>query len=350
MRRALVFLAMAGLVALSGCGGAMGPSGTEFIDAADIVPVTLAPAFDQQNPRWLDVANTPYSASFVSTYSYSQAVVTATLVTSADGLVITLDGTGLKPNFAYQVKLEGQPSVDLTANAILGGLGRWWEGTGYLIAGYFVTDAAGTITSAASSEVWPDAAIRVDSSYHVLWTTDQRRPTRSDGPIIGHKVIQTLYGYDVSQNGDMVKVYGEWQSGRPKPGNVVLPDGDYTCLLRLTEEGFHLSGDLWKTVLEAQVSFTIGGSEPPPPPSSAGSIAGTVTYAGGAAAKRVEVGLLDGATRVASTSTRGNGAYSFADVPAGITYTVTASDGSLSASTPAEVLAGQTTIADLVLE
>jgi len=339
----------------------MAPPGIEGL-ARTVAPLPIALTVvpdDGMVPRWLDVANTPYTTQFVDSYDYADASVTAALTSSADGLVITLSGTGLKPNFAYQIKLEGLPSVDPVANQTLGDLGRWWNGTGYLIAGYFVTDSSGSITSTASSQVWPAAAMQVDSSYHVLWTTAQRRPKRSDGPPISHTVVQTLWAYPVEKIGSAVSVYGGWEPQRPKPGTLVLPAGDYQCLLRLTEEGFHMtdaSGAIiygWKTVLDAPIAFTIDSVTPEPPPASTGSIAGTVTYEGGAAAKRVSVTLIDEAALqpIASARTVGNGAYSFGAVPTDATYTVSASDGSLSASESGlTVSADQTTTVNLTLQ
>lgn len=367
VRDLLLLLALAGVAVLAGCGGANGPDDPATLNTtfdSSTVALHVPSADDGLLPRWMDVADTAYTtdeagALFETVFDYQNANVTVTIESPASQLVITLSGTGLKPNFAYQIKLEGLPSVDPAANQILGELGRWWNDVGYLISGYFVTDSAGSILYTASSEVWPDTATPIDCSYHVLWKTTQRRPLRSDGPVIHHKVIETPWGYDGSTSGDNVGVYAEWESGRPKPGELILPQGDYQCLLRLTEEAFHMrdaDGDMiygWKTILDAPIEFTIGGgSEPPPEPSPTGAIAGKVTYQSGSAAKRVPVALTDETTWavVASATTAGNGSYSFSEVPTDTTYVVAATDGSLEDSASGvSVAAGETTIVNLTL-
>ena len=149
-------------------------------------------------------------------------------------------------------------------------------------------------------------------------------------------------------------MYAELEPGRPRPGKLVLPERSYTCLLRLTEEAFHMkdaSGALiygWKSVLDTPIQFTIGAAPPPPPPSATGAIAGTVKYASGAAAKRVEVTLTDEATGaiVKRATTSGNGSYSLTDVPTDSTYTVRALTASQSG---VRVYAGQTTTVNLIV-
>lgn len=361
-RLALLIVGTACLI-VAGCGGAGLPSDPGFADTAvrltpsSAVSLTPPAVDDGLIPRWLDVADTAYTPAFQSSFDYADAQVSASWVTPAPQLVITLNGTGLKPNFAYQIKLEGLPALDPQGNQILASVGRSWEGLGYLIAGYFVTDAAGAITRTASSKWWPNTATPIDSSYHVLWKTSQRNPGPSDGPIITHQVLQTPGAYAVAEPtpGDTVEVYAEWEPDRPLPGELVLADRKYTCLLRLTEEAFHMTGSTgsliygWKTVLDAQMQFTIGpAAPPPPPPSGTGTIAGTVKYVSGAAARRVEVTLTDEATGaiVKRATTSGNGSYSLTDVPTDSTYTVRALTASQSG---VRVYAGQTTTVNLIV-
>ncbi|MGD9496221.1 MAG: carboxypeptidase-like regulatory domain-containing protein [Armatimonadota bacterium] len=359
----LALLVGIGAVALTGCGGGTGPI---FNAPGDVAPLASDPAGTLLTPptvddgliaRWLDVEDTAYTTGrdgvtpFTASFDYADASVMATWTTPAEQLVVTLTGTGLKPNFAYQIKLEGLPAVDPEGNQILADLGRSWEGRGYLIAGYFVTDESGTIARTASSQWWPSTATPIDSSYHVLWKTSQRTPLRFDGPVITHTVQQTSWGYDGNAAGGTVGVYGEWEAKRPKPGKLILPDHAYTCLLRLSEEAFHMrdsSGNLiygWKSVLDAPVQFTIGASAGP---SATGSIAGTVRYSSGTPARRVEVKLTDETTGsiIKRTKTGGNGSYSFGDVPADSTYTVSALSASVSGVV---VVANQTTTVDLVV-
>jgi len=214
------------------------------------VVVNLSPTFEP-NERWMDIADNVYSGEFRSTYQYANAQVTASYEVPVNQIKFEIQATGLKPNFAYQVKLEGLPSEDPWANQILGNLGRWWNDVGYLIFSYVVADDYGRVNFTAN----------VDSSYHVLWKTDQRRRTRNDGPIIKHYVAgHTDYGYDIAVDGPRVDVYGEWETGRPKPGTLVLPSGNYHILLRISEESFHSQdalGGNWASVLDAPVDFTV---------------------------------------------------------------------------------------------
>lgn len=223
----------------------------------------------------------------------------------------------LKPNFAYQVKLEGISGT--TDNECIGLSGRWWEeewngsawingrnlndkgdGTapnpndevyfsrlddlwsedppvlgykysGYLVFAYFVTDENGDAT----------AALMADSSYHVLWKVVQRPHSASDGPL-----ITTTFDADASDayedtGGDdfpeqTTQIFGEWE--RIPVGGVMLRNGSYTASLFLTEESFHGSGGSyaggWAAAMHAPMSFDIDGDAVAPEPLSA-SIAGT---------------------------------------------------------------------------
>jgi hypothetical protein len=280
----------AAIIALAGCGGTSSITGgvrpgpvTTWGTETVVLGEPLVD--DGLRYRWRDVDSTLYTTDcgepdaeppippqdFQTAYSYADASVSASFATPAEQLVVTLTGTGLKPNFAYQLKLEGLPQEDPTANGILRNLGRRWRNLGYLIFGYFVTDKEGKIVTCASSTWNPDTSIPVDSSYHVLWRLS-RTPGDNDGPVITHNIIQTCFGYDGNGTGDTVGVYGEWEPGRPTPGTLVLPEGSYTCLLRLTEETFHEQEadwdsmwDGWKSVLDAQISFTIGSGGGPGP-------------------------------------------------------------------------------------
>jgi uncharacterized repeat protein (TIGR01451 family) len=274
MRQAIAALGATVALTLAGCGGSgivsRGPTNMVWLQSS--IALTPPDKDDGLYERWRDVASFPYSTSFPTEFSYDVTpAVTAAFESPAPRLIITLQGTSLKPNFAYQLKLEGLPKVDGTANQILGSLGRRYRNLGYLILGYFVTDRSGNITKCVTSQQWEDdpdrpgpTAMLVDSSYHVLWRPDDRPPEPEDGPVINHTVIRTSYGYDTAETGPTVGVYGEWEPTRDLPGDLVLPDGDYTCLLRLSEETFHelepgwsSMWDGWKSVLDAQISFTI---------------------------------------------------------------------------------------------
>ncbi|MGQ9730522.1 MAG: hypothetical protein ACUVX8_04540 [Candidatus Zipacnadales bacterium] len=208
----------------------------------------------------MNVLDIVYSPEFIQSFDYVNSDVSASFLDSTDKITFTLGGLGLKPDFAYQVKLEGLPTIDPVGNQNLMTLGRRWGDIGYLIFGYLVTDKTGTIVpgECAAGTLLTDTTIPVDSSYHVLWKVSQRARTRSDGPIITH----TIEGVGVDG------IYGEWETGKPKPGKLALPAHTYTCLLRLTEESFHstdLLGGNWESVLDATVTFTITARSGKPP-------------------------------------------------------------------------------------
>src|SRR5689334_22906525 len=70
------------------------------------------------NFRFKDIGGQTFGNNFISTYSYASANVTISFdVNSNDYLSGTLTATGLKPNFAYQIKLAGNPSTEATTDA-----------------------------------------------------------------------------------------------------------------------------------------------------------------------------------------------------------------------------------------
>jgi hypothetical protein len=75
----------------------------------------------------LDVANQPYGSNFIDTYDYTQADVTVSCEVVAGILQGTLMAFNLKPNFAYQLKLAGNPDLDTDSNERIGLAGRWWQ-------------------------------------------------------------------------------------------------------------------------------------------------------------------------------------------------------------------------------
>ena len=251
-------------------------------------------------------------------------------------LRIDLTARNLKPSFAYQTKFEGRPANPYpgysdnrydASNEALGRAGRWWctgpdhdpmnitdrdlrfhtgHGVlGYLLFDFFLTDADGKA----------DATCSVDSSYHVLWRTDQRSPTRNDGPT---KAVDIAYDDDVYRDvpdflDAPAEVYAEWEKGRARPGTLELPPGVYYCCLMLTEETFHnlwygdtndLDGGLWAHAMSDELfQFTIGGSDPG---SGTGTIAGKVTVGGKKAVYAAQVSVsVDGTLHEAVTNRQG---------------------------------------------
>ena len=77
------------------------------------------------NYRWLDVADQLYSASYRTDYNYTQATVSVTYDYAGSTFQGRLNATNLKPNFAYQLKLVGDPGTP--ANERIGLAGRWWQ-------------------------------------------------------------------------------------------------------------------------------------------------------------------------------------------------------------------------------
>ena len=107
-------------------------AGSGFATEAQLVPI------DGVNPsdiRWWDVDSNVYDTAYSSTYTYGDATVTLTYGTGGDPATFAghLSAVNLKPNFAYQMKLEGKPSGmwaedgDDAGNESIGFLGRWWR-------------------------------------------------------------------------------------------------------------------------------------------------------------------------------------------------------------------------------
>ena len=213
--------------------------------------------------RWLDVANQAYSVTYQTNYNYTQATVQVQYDIVSQGLAGTLLADNLKPNFAYQVKLTGFSGTP--TNEAIGLAGRWWREewngtewingqnsndsdyllhkddplykyTGYLLFDYFITDANGDAT----------LDFVTDSSYHVLWKTDQRVSTANDGPVKpttfdadDSTAYEDTGGNDFAEQA--VSIYGEVE--RPPVGGVYPDlDSDLLAQLILTEESFHGSG------------------------------------------------------------------------------------------------------------
>jgi hypothetical protein len=282
------------------------PALTAFLLAVQAVPAlaasiplsNLGTAAAQQ--RWLDVADYPYGTSYRAGYDYDQGVVHV-VFTPADSLFRgTLVASNLKPNFTYQLKVQGIPGTD--ANERIGLSGRWWQEewngaswssgqnlnnkgdgsspnpndlvyfqrrdipdpfgtspsglryryTGYRVFEYFTTDSVGNAF----------LGFTMTSSYHVLWKTTQRAPTGEDGPPKPHPfapdpALQPAYESAFPET--TVTVFGEWE--RLTAGGITLLPGSYTCELVLTEESFHGSGGpdagSWASAMGAQVEFLI---------------------------------------------------------------------------------------------
>lgn len=249
--------------------------------------------------RWLDVANQPYSATYRESYDYTQATVSITYTTEGTTLFGTLQAENLKPNFAYQLKLVGEPGT--LSNEQIGLAGRWWQEewdgtswtngqnlnnkgggsspnpndlvyferrditdptsptglhykfTGYLLFDYFITDEQGNA----------EILFETGSCYHVLWKTTQQSHTTEDGPIQTTTFTATTSSpaYDTTYPEQTIEIFGEWE--RLPIDGVPLTAGDYSAQLILTEESFHGDGGQyagnWAAAMGASIQFTIDG-------------------------------------------------------------------------------------------
>ncbi|KPJ53087.1 MAG: hypothetical protein AMS16_05625, partial [Planctomycetes bacterium DG_58] len=265
---------------------ALGATGTfgASITLTDIDSGLTSPAGDY---RWLNVADQVYGTTYRTNYDYTTV------------LRGTLTADGLKPNFAYQLKLTGTPGIG--DNEPIGLAGRWWKETwndaasswdnggnlndkdtgyppnpndlnyydwrdipdassptgkryrftAYLVLDYFITDDNGDASF----------GFETGSSYHVLWKTTQRSRETDDGPLKSATFDPdpSHPAYDDNHPEATVTMYGEWE--RLPMGNVHLAAGQYACQMMLTEESFHGSGGTyaggWAAAMGAPIEFTI---------------------------------------------------------------------------------------------
>ena len=260
----------------------------------DDIPTTPTGSY-----RWLDVANQAYSKNYRSDYDYTEdsvEVASVEVVYDAIGNTLhgTLTATNLKPNFAYQLKLAGNPDIDAGANERIGLAGRWWQEewngtewtngqnsndstyferrddpdyhfTGYLVFDYFITDEDGNAT----------LSFEANSSYHVLWATNDsdgndgkghRDRSSNDGPLKSSTFdVDPLLSaaYDIDYGEATVSIFGEWE--RLPVGGIFLQPGDYEAEIFLTEESFHGSGGSlagnWAAAMGASIDFSIVASD-----------------------------------------------------------------------------------------
>lgn len=232
--------------------------------------------------RWLDIADRSYSAAFERDFRYEKSQVALFYPSHLDTpyFVGRIRARGLKPNFAYQLKLAGKPQQgprgwgiggDDRSNQALGRASRWWNDSsqtnvgdydwdrnletapalrdsiyGYHFLGEFVTDANGDA----------DLSFRGAHAYHIAW---QDKQSGSKDTLFGNFEVGNMrapfYGYDRQTPFKTVRLWYEWESGRDR--EVRLPSGTYNCRFLLTEETFHApdtldGGGLWPTVLASE--------------------------------------------------------------------------------------------------
>ena len=241
--------------------------------------------YPMAQPRFWDIADRPYSAAFRRSFSYARANV----VLRYEPMMTTkyfrgyLSARGLKPNFAYQMKLCGKPRdgvrgwkkwSDDISNERIGRAARWWDDTagrnatdwdfddnqntsagarhtiyGYHFLGDFITDERG------------EAEVEIEGrhSYHITWQDHQYGA--KDVVAGTYSVGSTLaphYAYGQRVEPTLMKLWYEWEVGRSQ--QVELPRGTYNCRVLITEETFHNrqggtnddGGGYWTTVLASE--------------------------------------------------------------------------------------------------
>ncbi len=249
LRRGLIVLLTAAAVAV----------GAETVPLEPTEGVTTWPGASY---RYRDIAENAFAPSYQDAYHYAQATVNLQYETGGvSGFQGHLSAAGLKPNFAYQMKLVGKPSGiwgaegDDAANEALGFAGRWWrvqpnpgnaddadylahhDDPAYIYEGYLLFDFF-------LSDRWGGAEVdfALDSSFHVLWWEQQRTPQACDSPVKYRSVTgaatDAAYNFDLTPTD--VGVYAEIE--RLCYGETVLPEMNYRCRFILTEESFHQSG------------------------------------------------------------------------------------------------------------
>lgn len=262
---------------------AVGLMGISLATPCDSATIELSPSA-AYNYRWRDIATNLYSASYQASYLYDSAAVTVEFDSCLDSVFAGhLAAAGLKPNFAYQIKLVGKPegvwgaAGDDVTNENIGYAGRWWRVApdpgnsndedyeahrddpeyiyeGYLVFDFFTTDRFGAAELDFAST----------SSYHVLWWEHQRAGGSCDSPVTWSTVrgYASDPAYDEDVGPTEIGVYAEIE--RFCYGETTLPAGQYNCRFALTEESFHQSGTGeggWATVLVCDtLSFGIDGA------------------------------------------------------------------------------------------
>lgn len=257
--------------------------------------VHLAPYRDpwtMARPRWWDIAGRTFNDFIQHGFSYGRSQVELTYDADPANGQFTghLVAAGLKPNFAYQLKLIGKPDGgrrgwgkwgDELGNVRLGSVARWWCDTclknvtdshykyygphgwshqrhsiyGYAFLGTFVTSPLG------AADVW----FRGDRALHITWRSDQKGYKHV---LLGDFTLQSdprsNYGYGQPVPSRKVRLYYEWQEGRSHV--LRFKPGAYNLRFVITEESFHnlfgtstnSRGGYWMTVL-ANEDFDANG-------------------------------------------------------------------------------------------
>jgi hypothetical protein len=237
--------------------------------------VKLAGMNDFKNERWCDIAGNNYSGKFISKFRYDGTNTTVNIYVQekSDTLRGRLEAKGLKPNFAYQIKLRGNYK-NFKCFEKIGYAGRWrFPGKGtnytdveyrkrkdksdvesYLFFDFFVTDKNGN-------------AVRnfaLDSSLHVLWNATRQHSISNENDIFPVTVdASDPETYSRPKNNRNIElIWAEREKRRyssPEQKRFLSP-GKYAVELVLTEESFHSmenDGGYWATVFKGKINFEV---------------------------------------------------------------------------------------------
>lgn len=219
--------------------------------------------------RWKDIAGNTYAGTWDDT-AYDKAIVTVNYGVVGQQLTGSVNATGLKPNFAYQLKLEGLGSgwTDTT----LGLIGRDdGKGPGYLPFGFLVTDGNGNVTMNFATDSSFHVLMRTKDSTGTIGTYGFGTPGVNDGDPAYYKfdpdTSSSWYDEDVDYEEAKVGIYGQYEPGKALPGDLLLPFGDYSCKFVLTEESFHegvpgnvwggAPGGSWASPFKGEIAFSV---------------------------------------------------------------------------------------------
>ncbi len=310
---------------LNGCGGSgsgypsaqrpsnNGSQSTLSVALTAPAQVAFVPYNDpwpSSKPRMWDISNNPYKDWITDgkpngKFAYNSQQVTLTYDKTPTTRYFSghIAARGLKPNFAYQLKLIGKPvygsrgtgtstsyierdgrlrkvgdtpvNGDDWANEKVGYSARWWCDTdqinaddahyrthyvnapvkrrhtiyAYHFIGDFITDTLGNY----------DGNFAGQRSYHVTWSSWNTNPIKDVqffGPATPSSESDYGYGANAQLNPTPTTLFYEMERGRADP--VSLPVGTYHCRFMITEESFHNNynggtndplGGFWKSVL-----------------------------------------------------------------------------------------------------
>jgi hypothetical protein len=224
--------------------------------------------------RWKDIADNVYQQSYMDAFSYGSpsVVVRVDYEMVSNTFQGMLEGTNLKPNFAYQMKIVTNPTAKFVAELspaeyrtlqAVASIGRWWDMTtgqvnppynaahqmqSYLLFDHFETDNFGNVTK----------TFYADSSFHVLFTgSGYYKPVTSVVNPAGPPPNDVAYStpYPTAQT---ITVGAQNEHGTP--GSTFLPAGHYEGLVfLLTEESFHQNGlgGNWASAMACEILFDI---------------------------------------------------------------------------------------------